>query len=117
MKNLVFLYPDWNVLPDTLRFLSDCHTLTATESSNKKDKTRQNRYSRTLPAFHSDQKRYRDYFFCRIYHENEHSLGQLRMALRQLGAAGGLSGEGAAMNSRLLGQLEEVRRNFYLFIS
>eukprot|EP00903_Cladosiphon_okamuranus_P020140 g18493.t1 len=44
----------------------------------------------------------------RIYRENEDSLGQLRVALRQLGAAGGLSGEGTAMNSRLIGQLEEV---------
>lgn len=34
------------------------------------------------------------------------------MALRQLGAAGGLTGEGTAMNSRLIGQLEEVRRNY-----
>ncbi|CAN0457526.1 unnamed protein product, partial [Ectocarpus sp. 12 AP-2014] len=44
----------------------------------------------------------------RIYRENEDSLGQLRVALRQLGAAGGLTGEGTAMNSRLIGQLEEV---------
>lgn len=51
----------------------------------------------------------------RIYRENEDSLGQLRVALRQLGAAGGLSGEGTAMNSRLLGQLEEVRRTSYRF--
>ncbi|CAM9562261.1 unnamed protein product, partial [Ectocarpus fasciculatus] len=43
----------------------------------------------------------------RIYRENEDSLGQLRVALRQLGAAGGLTGEGTAMNSRLIGQLEE----------
>ena len=42
-------------------------------------------------------------------------MGQLRVALRQLGAAGGLSGEGTAMNSRLIGQLEEVRRNFCRF--
>lgn len=45
----------------------------------------------------------------RIYRENEDSLGQLRVALRQLGAAGGLTGEGTAMNSRLIGQLEEVQ--------
>eukprot|EP00904_Undaria_pinnatifida_P003934 jgi/Undpi1/13541/HiC_scaffold_8.g03200.m1 len=44
----------------------------------------------------------------RIYRENEDSLGQLRVALRQLGAAGGLTGEGTEMNSRLIGQLEEV---------
>lgn len=48
-------------------------------------------------------------FSTRIYRENEDSLGQLRVALRQLGAAGGLSGEGTAMNNRLIGQLEEVR--------
>lgn len=47
----------------------------------------------------------------RIYRENEDSLGQLRVALRQLDAAGGLTGEGTAMNSRLIGQLEEVRRD------
>lgn len=46
----------------------------------------------------------------RIYRENEDSLGQLRVALRQLGAAGGLTGEGTAMNSRLIGQLEEVQQ-------
>jgi hypothetical protein len=46
----------------------------------------------------------------RIYRDNEDSLGQLRVAPRQLGAAGGLTGEDTAMNSRLIGQLEEVRR-------
>ena len=35
-------------------------------------------------------------------------MGQLRVALRQLGAADGLTGEGTEMNSRLIGQLEEV---------